>query len=86
MSDYSLVKRLNDLNEVITRDTSFDSIWKASMRSDLHQLGLVLLSLRLGEPVTEFHPKVPSSFPPEIRDFISMYVKTFIKKYLSFLI
>lgn len=72
LSDYSLVKRLNDLNEVITRDTSFDNIWKASVRTDLHQLGLVLLSLRMGEQITEFHPKVPANFPPEIKEFITM--------------
>ena len=61
--------RLNDLNKVVTKDAF--NLTKTNLRTDLHQLGVVLLSLKLGEQM-EYHCKIPSSIPSDMKNFISM--------------
>ncbi len=70
LSEYSLVKRLNDLNNAIGKELSPPN--QGNLKSDLHQLGLVMLSLRLGEQIKSYNPQIPTNFPPELKSFLSM--------------
>jgi tRNA A-37 threonylcarbamoyl transferase component Bud32 len=50
LADYCLVKKVNNLNEVVANDAI--NLVQGNLKSDMHQLGLLLLSLRLGELVS----------------------------------
>lgn len=70
LADYALVKKLNNLSQIINNDAS--STVQGSLRSDIHELGLLLLSLKLGEKITDYHPQIPQSLQPDFRNFISI--------------
>lgn len=73
LSDYCLVKKVNNLNEIVTNEAI--NLVHGNLKSDMHQLGLLMLSLRLGENVKDYHPAVPTSVPPELRSFISICLR-----------
>jgi hypothetical protein len=66
------IQSINDLNEMIVRDTISNNLLKGNLKSDLHQIGIILLSLKLGECIDTYYPKVPTNLPPEMKNFISM--------------
>ena len=70
LGDYALVKKLNNLSQIINNDAS--STIQGSSRSDIHELGLLLLSLKLGEKISDYHPPIPPSLQPDFRNFISI--------------
>ena len=72
ISDYSLVKRLNDLYNIVT-NTSTNTI-QGNLKSDIHQMGIVLLSVRQGEYIKNYHPLIPANLPPELRSFFSICI------------
>jgi hypothetical protein len=57
---------------MIVRDTISNNLLKGNLKSDLHQIGIILLSLKLGECIDTYYPKVPTNLPPEMKNFISM--------------
>jgi translation initiation factor 2-alpha kinase 4 len=75
LSDYGLFKKLSNLGEIVNNDAAAVNLVQGSCRSDLHQLGLLLLCLSLGELVDEYHPRVPSSLSPDLRSFISICLR-----------
>lgn len=72
LSNYSLVKRLNDLNSVVSNEAA--TICQGNQKSDIHQMGIILLSLKLCESVKNYHPQIPTHFPPELKSFFSICI------------
>ena len=72
ISEYSLVKRLNDLNSIVSNDAT--STCQGNLKSDIHQLGIVLLSLKQGEAIKNYHPQIPTNLPPELKSFLSICI------------
>lgn len=72
ISDYSLVKRLNDLNSIVSNDAP--TTCQTNLKSDIHQMGIILLSLKQGEVIKSYHPQIPTSYPPEQKSFFSICI------------
>ena len=70
LSEYSLLKRLNNLNQIVANDAA--QVTQGNTRSDIHQLGILLLALGSGDNITDYHPKIPISLPAEFKSFLSM--------------
>ncbi|XP_074662114.1 eIF-2-alpha kinase GCN2-like [Tubulanus polymorphus] len=81
LSDYSLDKRLADLYETVENarpGVHFSNsspkkpltLGRSGKKADVYQLGVLLLSLALGEEVTENLPEVPNSLPLDLKDFL----------------
>ena len=81
ISDYSLVKRLNDLNNIVSNDAQTTCL--GNQKTDIHQLGIILLSLRLGEAIKNYHPQIPTSFPPEVKSFLSICINENVPRQLQ---
>lgn len=47
---------------------------QGNQKSDIHQLGIVLLSLRMGETIKNYHPQIPTNLPPELKSFFSICI------------
>ncbi|XP_064621826.1 eIF-2-alpha kinase GCN2-like isoform X2 [Lineus longissimus] len=81
LADYSLDKRIADLYEMVelTRpgvhfsnlENRPATLGRSAKKADVYQLGVMLLSLALGQPVTNSLPEVPTYLPPELQDFIT---------------
>jgi serine/threonine protein kinase len=81
LADYSLDKRIADLNEMVdlTRpgvhfsevDSRPPTLGRSAKKADIYQLGIMLLSLAMGQPVTSSLPEVPTYLPPELQDLIT---------------
>lgn len=63
---------MNNLYELVSNDAT--NISTSSAKWDIHQLGLLVLSLFLGEKIESFHTQVPSNLPPELKNFINWYI------------
>lgn len=72
---------MNDLNSVVGQDAL--STTQGNQKSDIHQLGIILLSLRLGEAVKNYHPQIPTNFPPEVKNFMSICINENVPRQLE---
>ncbi|XP_048732268.2 eIF-2-alpha kinase GCN2-like [Ostrea edulis] len=78
VADYSIERRLSDLFYTLEQSrpgVHFDdhrpAQGRASKKGDAYNLGLVLLSLALGEDVEESNVEIPSHFPASFQDFLN---------------
>eukprot|EP00058_Branchiostoma_floridae_P027964 XP_002613455.1 hypothetical protein BRAFLDRAFT_71943 [Branchiostoma floridae] len=82
VADYSIEKRFGDLYTAVNTGHggvrfSDDKVQaRPSKREDILRLGMLILSLHLGEEVTEYPVKIPSDLPSDFQDFISRCCET----------
>lgn len=86
LADYSVGKRLSELyqaygrNENETRGSPNEESSKTTSRyeksGDIYSLGILVLSLAIGEVITGDVKEIPTSLPPELRDFLTNCLKT----------
>ncbi|XP_078593658.1 eIF-2-alpha kinase GCN2-like isoform X1 [Branchiostoma floridae x Branchiostoma japonicum] len=82
VADYSIEKRFGDLYTAVNTGHggvrfSDDKVQaRPSKREDILRLGMLILSLYLGEEVTEYPVKIPSDLPSDFQDFISRCCET----------
>ncbi|KAI8514989.1 Eukaryotic translation initiation factor 2 alpha kinase 4 [Branchiostoma belcheri] len=82
VADYSIEKRFGDLYTAVNTGHggvrfSDDKVQaRPSKREDILRLGMLVLSLYLGEEVTEYPVRIPSDLPSDFQDFISRCCET----------
>ncbi len=72
LSDYGFVKRLNDLNNIVANNAT--TLIQGNLKSDIHQLGIILLSLHQGQAIKNYYPQIPTNLPPELKSFFSICI------------
>ena len=72
---------MNDLNNIVGHDAT--TTFQGNQKSDIHQLGIIILSLRLGETIKTYHPQIPASFPPEVKNFMSICINENVPRQLE---
>ncbi|KAK7506996.1 hypothetical protein BaRGS_00001847, partial [Batillaria attramentaria] len=78
LADYAIDKRLSDLYhsvEAARPGVRFSSVMpstlgRGGMKGDVYQLGVTVLSLAMGEVVTETVVEIPTHLPPSLMDFL----------------
>ncbi|KAL4238496.1 Eukaryotic translation initiation factor 2 alpha kinase 4 [Mactra antiquata] len=78
LADYSINKRLCDLNQLVEENRPGVKFSKQTVSStrggkkgDVFQLGILLLSLSQGTFIDDMIPTVPHSLPPVFQDFLA---------------
>ncbi|KAI8785191.1 eukaryotic translation initiation factor 2-alpha kinase 4 [Biomphalaria glabrata] len=79
LGDYSIDKRLGDLYDAVDKtrpgvkfsDTRPVVLGRGGQKGDIYQLGLLLLSLIIGQPLMKSLPDIPNSLPSVVQDFLN---------------